>query len=42
LEAADKDEFLALWLADRVIAVVVNEKELSNKVLNIAKLRINR
>ena len=38
---ADKDELLALWLADQVIAVVADEKELSNKVLDIAKKRLN-
>ena len=38
---ADKDELLSLWLADQVIAVVTDDKELSSKVLNIAKKRIN-
>ena len=37
----DEKELLALWLADQVTAVVANEKELSNKVLNLAKKRIN-
>ena len=36
---ADKNELLTLWLADQVVAVVADEKELSNKVLNIAKER---
>ena len=39
---ADKDELLTLWLADQVTAVVADEKELSNTVLNIAKNRINK
>ena len=38
---ADKDELLTLWLADQVTAVVADEKELSNEVLNIAKKRIS-
>ena len=38
---ADKDEFLIFWLADQVTAVAADEKELSNKVLNIAKQNIN-
>jgi len=38
---ADEKELLTLWLADQVTAVVADEKELSNKVLNIAKKRIN-
>ena len=37
----DEKELLALWLADQVTAVVADEKELSNKVLNIAKQNIN-
>ena len=38
---ADEKELLALWLADQVTAVVADEKELSNDVLNIAKNRLN-
>jgi transcriptional regulator with XRE-family HTH domain len=38
---ADKDELLTLWLADQVTAMVAEEKELSNKVLSIAKRNIN-
>jgi hypothetical protein len=38
----DTEELLTLWLADQVTAVVEDEKELSNKVLNIAKKRINK
>ena len=36
----DKDELLSLWLADQVAAVVADDKELSNKVLNIARQNI--
>jgi len=39
---ADEKELLAFWLADRVTAVVADEKEFSNRVLNIAKRRINK
>ena len=39
--SADEKELLALWLADQVAAVVADDKELSNKVLNIAKNIIN-
>ena len=38
---ADKEELLALWLADQVTAVVESDKEISDKVLNIAKRNIN-
>jgi transcriptional regulator with XRE-family HTH domain len=38
---ADEKELLALWLADQVTAVVEDDKELSNKVLDIVKKRIN-
>ena len=38
---ADEKELLALWLADQVIAVVEDDKELSNNVLKIAKKQIN-
>ncbi|GHU86513.1 hypothetical protein FACS1894153_3740 [Bacteroidia bacterium] len=38
----DKDELLTFWLADQVTAVVADEKELSNEVLNIAKKNINK
>jgi transcriptional regulator with XRE-family HTH domain len=33
----DYEELLKLWLADQVTAVMADEKELSNDVLNIAK-----
>ena len=39
---ADKDELLSLWLADQVAAVVADDKELSNRVLDIAKKRIKQ
>jgi transcriptional regulator with XRE-family HTH domain len=34
---ADKEELLSLWLADQVSAVVAGEKDIADKVLNIAK-----
>jgi transcriptional regulator with XRE-family HTH domain len=37
----DYEELLKLWLADQVTAVMADDKELSNEVLNIAKNRIN-
>jgi transcriptional regulator with XRE-family HTH domain len=37
----DPEELLALWLADQVAATVADEKEIANKVLNIAKKQIN-
>jgi transcriptional regulator with XRE-family HTH domain len=39
---ADREELLTLWLADQVTAVIENEKELSNKVLNIASNNLNK
>ncbi|GAB6393543.1 MAG: XRE family transcriptional regulator [Treponematales bacterium] len=39
---ADYEELLKFWLADQVAAVVADEKELSNEVLNIAKQEINK
>ena len=39
---ADKDELLTLWLAEQVIAVVKDDKELSDKALDIAKKNINK
>ena len=38
----DENELLSLWLADQVAAVVSDDKELSNKVLDIAKKKINK
>jgi transcriptional regulator with XRE-family HTH domain len=37
----DPEELLALWLADQVTAVVVDDKEMSDKVLDIVKQNIN-
>jgi transcriptional regulator with XRE-family HTH domain len=37
----DKEELLTLWLAEQVMAVVADDKELSDKVLNIAKSNIS-
>jgi transcriptional regulator with XRE-family HTH domain len=34
---ADRDELLALWLADQVSAVVDDEKKVADKALSIAK-----
>ena len=39
---ADSEELLALWLADQVTAVVENNKEISDKVLDIAKQKLNK
>ncbi|MDR0871954.1 MAG: helix-turn-helix domain-containing protein [Prevotellaceae bacterium] len=38
----DREELLILWLAEQVTAMVVDEKELSDEVLNIVKQNINR
>ncbi len=38
----DEKELLSLWLADQVIAVVADEKEIAGKVLDIAKQNINK
>jgi len=37
----DKEELLALWLADQVAAVVTDEKKVAGKALDIAKENIN-
>ena len=37
---ADSEELLALWLADKVTAIVVEDKEISDKVLDIARQKI--
>lgn len=37
----DKDELLALWLADQVSAVVADEQKIAGKALSIAKQNIN-
>ncbi len=38
----DKDELLALWLADQVIAVVEDEQKVADKALYIAKENIKK
>jgi hypothetical protein len=37
----DKDELLALWLADQVTAVVEDEYMVADKALSIARTSIN-
>jgi len=39
---ADSEELLVFWLADQVIAVVEDDKEISDKVLDIVKQKINK
>ncbi|GHT71275.1 hypothetical protein AGMMS50239_40350 [Bacteroidia bacterium] len=39
---ADEKELLTLWLVEQVMAVLADEKGLSNEVLEIAKNRINK
>jgi transcriptional regulator with XRE-family HTH domain len=36
----DKDELLALWLADQVITMVEDEHKIADKALNIAKQKL--
>ncbi|GHT04499.1 hypothetical protein AGMMS49525_10910 [Bacteroidia bacterium] len=36
-----KKNFVTLWLAEQVTAMVADEKELSNKVMKIAQQEIN-
>jgi transcriptional regulator with XRE-family HTH domain len=38
----DEKELLSLWLADQVIAMVADEKELADKALKIAKENIKK
>jgi len=38
----DKDELLALWLADQVAAVVADEKKVADKALKIAKQKMKK
>ena len=38
----DEKELLSLWLAEQVTAVVADEKDLSNDVLQIAKENLNK
>jgi transcriptional regulator with XRE-family HTH domain len=37
----DQEELLSIWLADQVAAVVAGEKEIADKVLDIAKQKIS-
>ena len=39
---ADTEELLTLWLADQVAEVVGNDKEISDKVLDTVKQKINK
>jgi transcriptional regulator with XRE-family HTH domain len=39
---ADYKELLTLWLADQVTAVIASEREIADKVLNIAKKNISK
>lgn len=36
----DEKKLLSLWLADQVVTILVNEKEIADKVLTIAKENI--
>jgi len=38
----DKEELLALWLADQVTAVVENEHKIADKAMSIAKKHIKK
>jgi transcriptional regulator with XRE-family HTH domain len=38
----DKEELLIFWLVDQVTTVVADDKELSHKVLNIAKENLKK
>jgi transcriptional regulator with XRE-family HTH domain len=38
----DKEELLALWLADQVTAVVEDKHKIADKALNIAKKNISK
>ena len=39
---ADEKELLALWLADQIIEVLKDEKELTSKVLKVVQQKINQ
>ena len=39
---ADPNELLTLWLADQITTVVVGEKEIADKALEIAKQNIKK
>jgi transcriptional regulator with XRE-family HTH domain len=38
----DEKELLSLWLAEQVTAIVVDEKEIADKVLNVVKQNIKK
>ena len=38
----NKDELLALWLADQVTAVVADDKKIADKALSIAKQKLKQ
>lgn len=38
----NKDQLLAIWLADQLAAVVGNEKKIADNALNITKENINK
>ncbi|GAB1414721.1 hypothetical protein MASR2M117_01270 [Paludibacter sp.] len=40
--STDENELLTLWLADKVLEVLEGEKELGGKVLEIAKVNLNK
>ena len=40
--STDENELLSLWLADKVLDVLEGEKELGGKVLEIAKVNLNK
>lgn len=37
----DKSELLCLWLAEKLIAIVADEKDMADKALEIAKQNLN-
>ena len=39
---ADKDELLSLWLADKIITTIENERELADKALKTAQKQIKK
>lgn len=40
--STDENELLTLWLADKVLEILEGEKELGGKVLEIAKVKLNK
>jgi hypothetical protein len=38
----NRNDFLSFWLADRIIEVIEDEKELSKKALNVAQKQIKK